>query len=317
MNSKKVYWIVAIVIVLLIGGLIIANSRKPQNLAAESGRGTSPQKVAVAASFFPLADFAKNIGGDYVDVTNITPAGAEPHDYEPTARDIATVYNSKLFIMNGNGVDAWGEKIQSDLESKGVTVVKMSDHLDSLKNNTPDEPDLQYDPHFWLNPINAQKEVDFIADALIKVDPGHQTEYNQNRDAYKAQLSELDQEYKTGLAQCQQHEIVTSHNAFNYMASQYDLTTLYIQGMSPDQEPSPQTIAQVATIAKQKGIKYIFFESLISPKLSQTVASEIGAKTLELNPIEGFTDQEIASGKNYISQMKANLGNLRIALECK
>lgn len=274
-------------------------------------------KINVVASFFPLADFAKNIGGDYVTVTNITPAGAEPHDYEPTAQDIAKVYNAKLFVMNGNGVDAWGEKIQDDLKAKGIVVVKISDTLDSLKNNSPDDPNLAYDPHFWLNPINAEKEVDLIADALIKIDPAHETSYNQNRDAYKKQITDLDQEYKTGLATCQQHEIITSHNAFNYMAIQYGLTTLYILGLSPDQEPSPKTIADVANEAKQKNIKYIFFESLVSPKLSQTVANEIGAKTLELNPIEGFTDEEIANGKNYISQMKANLANLRIALQCQ
>lgn len=198
-----------------------------------------------------------------------------------------------------------------------MVVVKISDHLDSLKNNSPDEPNLAFDPHFWLNPINAEKEVDLIADALVKIDPAHETAYNQNRDAYKQQLAELDQEYKTGLVQCQQHLIVTSHNAFNYMANQYGLTTLYILGLSPDEEPSPKTIADVATVARQKNIKYIFFESLVSPKLSQTVASEIGAKTLELNPIEGFTDQEIAQGKNYISQMQANLANLRIALQCQ
>lgn len=275
------------------------------------------KKINVVASFFPLADFAKNVGGNYVNVSNITPAGAEPHDYEPTPQDIAKVYNAQLFIMNGNGVDVWGEKLQSDLEAKGVTVIKISDNLNSLKNNTPDEPGLQFDPHFWLNPVNAEKEVGLIADALIKIDPAHQIEYTKNKDAYEKQLADLDQSYKTGLATCQQHEIVTSHNAFNYMAGHYGLTTLYILGLSADEEPSPKAIADIAAEAKQKNIKYIFFESLVSPKLSQTVAGEIGAQTLELSPIEGFTDAEIAAGKNYLTQMKANLANLKIALQCQ
>src|ERR1051326_8173922 len=316
MNNKKLIgfvigllFIAAISYALKVG---IFSKKNTPNTSQEN----QTKKLDVVASFFPLADFAKNVGGDYVSVTNITPAGAEPHDYEPTPQDIAKVYNAQLFIMNGNGVDAWGEKIQSDLESKGVTVVKMSDHLDSLKNNTPDE-NLQYDPHFWLNPVNAEKEVDLIADGLIKVDPSHKAEYNQNRENYKKQLADLDQEYKTGLSMCQQHLIVTSHNAFNYMANQYGLSTLYILGLTPDAEPSPKTIADVVNVAKQKNIKYIFFESLVSPKLAQPIASEVGAQTLELNPIEGFTDEEIANGKNYISQMKANLANLKIALECK
>jgi len=273
-------------------------------------------KISVVASFFPLANFAQNVGGDFVNVANITPAGAEPHDYEPTARDIAKVYDSKLFIINGNGLDTWGDKIQEDLRSKGVFIVKMADNLDSLKNNSPDE-NLPYDPHFWLNPVNVEKEVDAIAEALAKIDPDHKQAYNQNRDNYKKQLADLDREFKIGLSECRQHTIATSHNAFNYLASQYGLSTLYILGLSPDAEPSPKDIAEVANIARQKNIKYIFFESLVSPKLSQTVANEIGAKTLELNPIEGFSDEEIANGKNYISQMKANLVNLKIALECK
>lgn len=276
-----------------------------------------PQKVKITASFFPLYDFAQNVGGDYVQVKNITPAGAEPHDYEPTPQDIAKIYDSKLLILNGNGVDAWGEKMQNDLESKGIIVVKMSDNLNSLKSNTPDEPDLQYDPHFWLNPVYAEKEVDLIADALVKIDPGHQAEYNQNRVAYKAKLSELDQEYKTGLAQCQQQTIVTSHNAFNYLAAQYNLSALYILGLSPDEEPSAKTLADTAAIVRQKNIKYIFFESLLNPKLAQTLASETGAQTLELNPIEGLTPKQLAQGKNYLSQMRANLANLKIALQCQ
>ncbi len=306
-------WIVAVVVVASVVIIGVKNTNK-KNLPAQPRQAG---KLNVVASFFPLADFAKNVGGDYVTVTNITPAGAEPHDYEPTPQDIAKVYNAQLFILNGNGVDAWGEKIQSDLESKGVTVVKMSDHMDSLRNNSPDEPSLAYDPHFWLNPVNAEKEVNLIADAMAKIDPTHEAAYNQNKDAYEKQLADLDQAYKTGLSMCQQHVIVTSHNAFNYLAGQYGLATLYILGLSPDEEPSPKTIADIATEAKQKGIKYIFFESLVSPKLAQTVANEIGAKTLELNPIEGFTDEEIAAGKNYISQMKTNLANLRIALLCQ
>lgn len=317
MNNKKIIGAVLGVVVVAALSYVLKTGMFSKKQPASTSQENQTKKVNVVASFFPLADFAQNIGGDFVNVTNITPAGAEPHDYEPTPQDIAKVYDAKLFIINGNGLDAWGEKIQSDLEAKGVFVVRISDSLNSLKSNSPDEPSLQYDPHFWLNPVNAKKEVNLIADALVKIDPAHQTEYNQNRNSYAKQLTDLDQEYKSGLSMCMQHEIVTSHNAFNYMASQYGLTTLYILGLSPDEEPSPKAIADIATEAKQKGIKYIFFESLVSPKLAQTVSSEIGAQTLELNPIEGFTDEEIAAGKNYLGQMKANLANLKTALQCQ
>ncbi len=292
--------------------VFFAASRLPEKKPSSETSG----KIKIATSFYPLADFAKNIGGNFVSVANITPAGAEPHDYEPTPKDIVKMYDADLIIFNGNGLEPWGEKIEGELKKKGVVVVKMSDHLNSLKSIAPEEAE-QYDPHFWLNPENAMKEADIIADALIKIDGAHEKEYNRNRDEFTRKLASLDQEYKNSLANCENRTIVTSHNAFNYLASRYDLTTLYILGLSPDEEPSPKTIADTVDVAKAKGIKYIFFETLVSPKLSETIAREIGAKTLELNPVEGLTDKEIAQGKNYISVMKENLTNLKIALSCQ
>jgi zinc transport system substrate-binding protein len=311
MNKKIIGVIIIIIILVIFAGAYLLNSRTKSSPVAS-------KKIKVVASFYPLADFAKNVGGDLVDVVNITPAGAEPHDYEPTPQDIVKLHDANLVVLNGNGVDAWGEKITGELRQKGVTVVIMSDHLDSLKNNAPEGGEVgQYDPHFWLNPVNASKEADIIADALIKIDGVHEKEYNTNRDAFKAKLASLDQEYKNGLANCASRTIVTSHNAFNYLASQYNLTTLYVLGLSVDEEPSPKTIADTVDVARAKGITYIFFETLVSPKLSETIAREIGAKTLELNPVEGLTDEEIAQGKDYESVMKNNLTNLRIALSCQ
>jgi len=312
--NKKVIAISAVAIffaLLIVAVLIIFPGMDRASTSLQDEKGTR-----IVASFFPLADFSQNIGGSLVTVTTITPAGAEPHDYEPTPQDIAKMYNSQLFVYNGNGVDPWADKVRSDLENKGVTVIKMADYLDSLRSDASGNQEGLYDPHFWLSPLNAQKETDIIADALIKVDPAHESAYNQNRNSYKAQLKELDAQYQISLRSCNKHEIVTSHNAFNYLAARYGFNTLYILGLSPDGEASPQIIAQVTDLAKQKGIKYIFFESLVSPKLSQTIANEIGAQVLELNPIEGFTQEEISEGNNYLSQMRKNLTNLKIALEC-
>lgn len=288
----------------------------PQPLI-QTDQNLRDNNVKIVTSFYPLADFSKNVGGNLVTVTNITPAGAEPHDYEPTPQDIVKAYDAQLFVFNGNGVDTWAEKIQNDLEKKGVTALKMSDHINSLKNDADNKENPGYDPHFWLNPANAAKEAEVIAAALTTIDPAHAAEYQQNSDDYQAKLAGLDQAYQNGLADCSYNEIVTSHNAFNYLANRYGLRTFHILGLSPDEEPSPQVIAAVADIARQKNIKYIFFESLVSPKLSQTIANEIGAQTMELNPIEGLTDAEIAQGEDYIGKMEANLTNLRIALQCR
>jgi len=275
------------------------------------------EKISVVASFYPLADFAKNVGEDLVRVIATTPAGAEPHDYEPTPQDIAAAYQARVFIYNGNGLDAWADKIAPELARRGVTIIRMADHLDSLKTSAGENAGEPYDPHFWLDPVNARKEADIIAEALINTDPAHESVYRQNNERFAGELMQLDQEYMAGLAGCRIREIVTSHNAFNYLAKRYNLTTLYILGLSPDEEPSPQTMARVADIAKAKRIEYIFFETLLNPKLSETIAREIGARILTLNPIEGLTNEELKAGKNYISVMKDNLANLRTALACQ
>ncbi len=316
MNKNVIGFIIALLFVVVIGyagkeGIFSSKT------FVQPSQQSQIKKIKVVVSFYPLYDFAKNVGGEYVDVTNITPAGAEPHDYDPSPHDIVNIYKAGLFIFNGNGVDSWGDKIQSDLESKGVKVLKISDHMESLKTNPPGTgKTISHDPHYWLDPNYAEKQIDLIADALIKIDR-HQTEYNQNRDHFKKKLADLDLEYKAGLAQCQQREIVVSHNAFNYLAHRYHLSIMYISGLTPDEEPSPHRMAEIVALARKKNIKHIFYETLVSPKLAQTIASEIGVKTLVLNPIEGLTDQEIAHGKNYISVMKENLANLRIALQCR
>lgn len=269
------------------------------------------KKIKVAASIFPLYDFARHVGGDQTEVTNITPSGAEPHDYEPSPKDIATIYGAKLFIYNGNGIDSWGDRIQPELERKGVKVLKISGLMAPV-----DRPISSLDPHFWLDPINAQREVDLIANALDGIDQNRK-EFDQNRDYFNRQLAELDREYVAGLARCELTEMVVSHNAFNYLANRYHLHVFYISGLSPDEEPSPHRMAELVTLARQKQIKYIFFETLVSPKLAATIASEIGAKTMVLNPIEGLTDRENAQGKDYVSLMKENLANLRTALQCQ
>jgi len=313
MNKRYIGLIVGLLCVVAIGVGWKAGILSSQSVS----RQTPIKQINVVASFYPLYEFAKHVGGNNVEVTNITPAGAEPHDYEPSPQDIAKIYKAQLFIFNGNGVDSWGDRIQRDLESKGVEVLKISDHVKSLQTNPPGAVKPSgYDPHYWLDPIHAEKQTDLIADALIKID-GRQAEYHQNRDRFKRQLADLDRQYKAGLARCRLREIVVSHNAFNYLANRYHLSILYISGITPDEEPSPSRMAEIVTFARQKNIKYIFFETLVSPKLADTIASEIGAKTLVLNPIEGLTDQEIAQGKNYISVMEDNLANLRTALQCR
>ncbi|MBI4004949.1 zinc ABC transporter substrate-binding protein [Candidatus Roizmanbacteria bacterium] len=305
MNSNKKY-IKNVLIAFLIGLLLLIVFRRVL-IKRPTPEAPANTKMKVATSFYPLYFFTSQIGGEQVEIVNVTPSGIEPHDYEPTPQNIIDIRSSKLFIFNGNGLDPWADKIQDEVKRKGVVTIKMSDHAVS-----PDEND----PHFWLDPILVQKQIDAITDALIKIDPQNEAKYKIDSKTFKNRLTKLDEDYKEGLFSCKLREIIVSHRAFNYLAKRYNLTTFYISGLSPDEEPSPNRIAEIANIARQKGIGYIFFETLVSPKLSETVASEIGAKTLVLNPIEGLTEEDMNSGRDYFMLMKQNLANLKMALSC-
>lgn len=265
-------------------------------------KATSPD---VVTSFYPLYFFAEQIGGNKSQILNITPAGAEPHDYEPTAKDVAAIQDSKLLILNGIGLETWSDSIQKNTNIEKTLIISAGEGLAN-----------QSDPHVWLSPPLAQKMVDKITDAFIQIDPANQAYYKTNSKALKMKLVDLDAEYKNSLKTCKQKNIVTSHSAFGHLAKSYGFSQTPISGLSPDAEPSAKQLAEISNFAKKNNVKYIFFESLVSPKLSETVANEIGAKTLVLNPLEGLSEEELSSGKNYFTEMQANLENLKIALEC-
>lgn len=276
---------------------------------------TSSTQVKITTSFYPMYFFTKSIVGDQADVYNITPAGAEPHDYELTTGDQARIYDSALLVLNGGMLEPWGGNITNNLLGTPTKVVSVGD---PFANGTLSENGtVGRDPHVWLDPVLAQKEVAAITDAIKQVDPNNSNSYQSNAQALEEKLSALDEEYRTGLSSCKQKNIVTSHAAFGYLAKEYGLTQVSVAGLSPDAEPSAESLASVADFARKNNIKYIFFESLVSPKLAQTVAREVGAQTMVLNPIEGLTDTEIAAGKNYLTEMEANLKNLKIALQCQ
>lgn len=264
-------------------------------------------KIKVAASFYPLSEFARQVGSNNIQVRNIVPAGTEPHEFEPTPKDVAEIYSSQIFLINGSSMDPWAEKIKEDLTNKGVVVVNMSEKVDLITG----------DPHFWLDPNIAQKEVEIVRDTLIKIDPNHGKDYQENAYTYLDSLKQLDNKYSMGLSSCKMKDVVTSHAAIGYLAKRYNFSQTAIAGLSPEEEPSPKRMGEIAQIAKEKKIKYIFFETLVSPTLAQTIANEIGAKTLVFNPLEGLTEEEIIQGKNYISVMEENLVNLQTALSCQ
>lgn len=308
MNRKHIAYLAGL---LLVAGLgYFAVSRYPGARENESST-----RVRVAASFYPLYFLASEIGGERVEVTNLTPAGAEPHDYELTPQDIARVEKSRLLVLNGGGLEAWGNDLVRNLQPGGPLVVEAGAGLmteQMLENGTE-----VADPHVWLSPGLYARMAENVAAGLEAADPANADFYRQNLAILQERLSGLDQGFRSGLRDCRQKEIIVAHNAFGYLAAAYGLEQVPIAGLSPDAEPSPKQLARVSEFARERGVKYIFFESLVSPELSQTIAREAGAGTLVLNPLEGLREEEERQGKNYLTEMENNLANLRLALECE
>lgn len=318
MKNKWIYFIIGILLVAVFGYGFNIDIFK-QSITSQP----DTKKLQVATSFYPLYYFAIEVGKDRAKVINITPVGSESHDYEPTAQDVAIITNSKLLILNGTGFEPWYEKIKRDIVQKNIKVIETTQGLNLMEGEVEDEEKEEEredrnskDPHVWLSPVLAGRQIEKIKDAFIEVDSQNKDYYSINAKDLQDRLIKLDKKYRDGLKECKQKNIVTSHIAFAYLAKEYGLNQVAISGLSPDEEPSAQQLTEVTKFAKENNVKYIFFESLVSPKLSETIANEVGAKTLVLDPIEGLSDDDIKQGKNYFTVMEDNLKNLKTALQC-
>lgn len=306
---KKVLFFLILLTILVVGGCSFFKKTE-KNVVSQGGDG----KFSVITSFYPLYFFAEWIGGDKAVVTNIVPAGAEPHDYEPTAQDMAQMEKSRLIVVNGGGLEAWSDRLAKNISAKNTTIVVAGEGL--LTREMRENGAVTTDPHIWLDPVLAKKMAERIALGFEAVDPEHAAFYRENAGRLLEQLDDLDATYRSGLQACAEKNIITSHSAFGYVAAEYGFNQVSIAGLSPDAEPSPSELARIAQFAKTNNVRYIFFESLVSPKLSQTIAAEVGAETLVLNPLEGLSDGELAGGEDYFSVMYNNLVNLQTALQC-
>ena len=304
------------------------------NLAYAAGTEdtSSEKKLNVMASFYPMYDFATKVGGDKVEVTNMVPAGTEPHDWEPAATDVKNLEEADVFIYNGAGMEHWTEDVLGALDNKELKVVEASRGLTLLEGKEEDEEETEdsssdsdasdestdseitYDPHVWLDPLNAKAEMENIKNAFVEADPDNKDYYEQNYETYAEKFDQLDKEYKDGLADTKSKDLITSHEAFGYLCQAYGLNQVGIEGLSPDSEPDASRMNEIIKFAKENNVKTIFFEELVSPKVSETIADEIGAKTAVLNPLEGLTDDEISAGEDYFSVMESNLKTIEDAL---
>lgn len=257
----------------------------------------------VVAAFYPLAFAAQAIGGPSLDVRNLTPSGAEPHDIELTPQEVAEIQKAKLVLYLSHGFQPAVEKAARGAGERRLDVLQGI----GLRRGVGDEAG-RTDPHVWLDPVLFARIVRRIGTALGR--PAAAA-------ALAARVDALDGEYRAGLRDCARRTFVTSHAAFGYLAARYGLRQAAITGLDPEAEPTASRLASLAALVRRLGTRTVFFERLVSPKLAETVAREAGARTAVLDPIEGLTPAEASLGTTYLSLMRQNLRALRSALQCR
>jgi len=310
-------------------GLLAAATLLALGLAACGGGGgarTSDGRLRVEASFYPLQWMAQEIGGEHVEVDSLAAPGAEPHDLELTPRQVAAVQDAGLVAyLSGfqpSVDDAIGEAqgtVFDARESARLDLTTAEGHEHGEGDDHGDAGDHaeegDTDAHFWLDPTRLASVAEAFTSTLSTADPDHATAYRTNLRRLQRRLTGLDGDFRRGLADCTSRDLVTTHAAFGYLARRYDLHQVPISGLSPEGEPSPADQAAVARYVDANDVRTIYFETLVSDAVAQTVADETGARTAVLDPIEGLSDT--SPGDDYLQIMQANLRNLQQGQPCR
>ncbi|MEZ5115822.1 MAG: metal ABC transporter substrate-binding protein [Candidatus Nanopelagicales bacterium] len=265
--------------------------------SADAAAGST---VSVVAAFYPLEYAAQRVGGDRVTVTGLTPAGAEPHDLELTAQQVAQVADADLVLYLPGFQPAVDEAVAQQAPDTSLDV---TEGLTLLPG----------DPHVWLNPLNMAAIGESVAERLSTLDATGAGAFADGAASLSADMTALDQEWAQGTATCENRDLVVSHEAFGYLADRYDLTQVGISGISPEAEPSPQQVAEIARFVRDNGVTTVYFETLVDPQVAQTVADEAGATTAVLDPLEGLAP---GSDQDYLSVMRTNLDTVRTGQRC-
>jgi zinc transport system substrate-binding protein len=265
-------------------------------------------KLKVVSSFFPVDQFVGKVGGEAIERMLLIPKGVEPHDYEPTIKDIERVDSADVLVYNGLGFENWIGKISNPQKidaSKGLNASYL------------DERNMTFDPHVWLDPLLAKKQVENIRDGLIMIDPNHKDIYVNNSNNFLNELDNLDEKIRTDLESCKKKDFITFHNSFSYFAKQYGLNQHSISNTDPESEVTPARLTEIINIAKTLGLQVIYSEELVDPRQATVIAQEVpDGKVLVLSPIEGLSENEQKAGLGYIDKMNDNINNLMVGLQC-
>jgi len=306
---------------LLLAALVMAACSKQQQEAPGN-------RLRIVTTVFPLYDYVRNIGGNYVDAQLLLPPGVEAHSFEPKPEEILRVSRADLFVFTNREMEPWADKllsaVQEDRKPLQVEAGARALYLAAADAHGHDEHghgsgrrDAR-DPHIWLNIANAKLMVDSIAEAMSGRLPAGRDVFRANAATYKKRLDDLDIRFQDGLSSCRTREFIHSgHYAFAYLADRYKLTYVSAYGITADSEPSPRRMMELVNSIRTHKLKYIFFEELLAPRIAETISRETGAGLLKLHGIHNLTRDELESGASYLGLMEQNLANLRKGLECR
>jgi len=286
-------------------------------------------KPVIITTLFPLYDFTRQIASDKAKIILLLPPGTEPHSFEPKPADVITINKADIFVYTGRHMEPWAQDLLKGMNNKSLLVVdaskgvKLMDADSDLKHEEEENEDRHMhagkDPHIWLDLGNAARMVDNILAALIEKDPENRVFYLDNAGKYKARLNDLDRKFQRAFSNCRLRRFIYSgHFAFGYFAKRYNLNYLspYIS-FSPDAEPTAKALVEMIKKIRQEGIKYIYYEELIDPKVARIISEETGAKILLLSGGHNLTKNDFSAGVTFIDIMEENLKNLKLGLECQ
>ncbi len=269
-------------------------------------------KLNVAVSFDAMKEFTQAVGKDKINIITMIPDGTEPHDFQPTTKNMKDLQQANVFIYNGFGMEPWAEKTLKSIDKKDLVAVNASQGIDPivLKDEKERKEHGNYDPHCFLSLVNAQIEVKNIADALAKADPKNADFYQKNAADYNAQLQQLYAEYKQKFQAVPNKQFVTGHAAFGYLCRDFGLTQTSVESVFADGEPTTQQLANLVEYCKTHHVKTIFTEDMVSPKTSQTLANEVGAAVKTIHTMESSE-----GSATYMDRMKEDLNEIYTSLQ--
>ncbi|WP_317303344.1 metal ABC transporter substrate-binding protein [Acidaminococcus timonensis] len=298
---KRLLYIFCAALLLLAAGCGAPKEEKPDG-----------GKLPVVASFYAMKEITQAIGGDKVDVRTLIPEGTEPHEFQPTTRSMKDLSRARVLVIQGLGMEPWAEEMVKAAENKDLVQVVAAWQVQPIQNEEKEEirEHGQYDPHAWLSPSCAQWEARAIADGLAKADPANRAYYEANAEKFIARLQILEDKYKEKFRQVHRKDFVTGHAAFAYVCRDFGLEQSSVEGVFASGEPNVRQLAALVEFCRERGVKTIFTEAAVSPKTSQSLAREVGAKVVPIHTLEGSEGEG-----DYLQQMEENLERIYESLK--